>query len=124
MYSRRIAEEVGEPDLDHHWTQEILRSESVKFGGPHGLVGVSLNMAKVVKWPNREKFEYPGDMARTNLDMLPRKRIRGIAINKWRANPPKKGRTEPPKGGKGKGKRPMTEVPEHNSGNEGDSFDS
>ncbi|KAG5595710.1 hypothetical protein H5410_036942 [Solanum commersonii] len=44
-------------------------------------------------------------MVRTNLDMPPRKRARCI-------------------GGKGKGKRPVIEVPKHNFGSEGESFDS
>uniref|UniRef100_M1DRG3 Integrase core domain containing protein n=1 Tax=Solanum tuberosum TaxID=4113 RepID=M1DRG3_SOLTU len=63
------------------------------------------------------------DIARTNLDMPPRKRTRGIAISERGANPPKMGRTKPPKGGKAKGKKPTSEVSEHNSGSEG-AFDS
>uniref|UniRef100_M1DF06 Polyprotein protein n=1 Tax=Solanum tuberosum TaxID=4113 RepID=M1DF06_SOLTU len=34
MSSRQLTNPVGEPDLDRHWTQEILRLESVKFGEP------------------------------------------------------------------------------------------
>lgn len=34
MSSRRLAEEVGEPDFDIHWIQEIMKMESVKLGGP------------------------------------------------------------------------------------------
>uniref|UniRef100_M1DX24 Putative plant transposon protein domain-containing protein n=1 Tax=Solanum tuberosum TaxID=4113 RepID=M1DX24_SOLTU len=36
MHSRQLAEEVGELDLDRHWTQEIIRLEFVKLGGPRG----------------------------------------------------------------------------------------
>ncbi|KAG5614834.1 hypothetical protein H5410_014658 [Solanum commersonii] len=57
-------------------------------------------------------------MVRTNLEMPPHKRARGIVINEGGTNRPKKGRTEPQTGGKGKGKRPVSDVPEHNSDRE------
>ncbi|KAG5577103.1 hypothetical protein H5410_057237 [Solanum commersonii] len=40
-------------------------------------------------------------MARTNLNMPPHKRARGIVIKERGENPPKKGRTKPPTGGDG-----------------------
>ncbi|KAG5586186.1 hypothetical protein H5410_046620 [Solanum commersonii] len=52
------------------------------------------------------------NLERTNIDMPPRKRTRGTTINEGGGNPPKKGRQEPPKGGQGKGKRPVSETPE------------
>ncbi|WMV29838.1 hypothetical protein MTR67_023223 [Solanum verrucosum] len=52
-------------------------------------------------------------MSRTNLGMPPRKRTRGIVIIKGGTNPPKMGLTKPLTGGKGKHKRPASEVPEH-----------
>uniref|UniRef100_M1DHF6 Putative plant transposon protein domain-containing protein n=1 Tax=Solanum tuberosum TaxID=4113 RepID=M1DHF6_SOLTU len=64
------------------------------------------------------------DMARINIDMRPRKRTWGIAINEGGDNPPKKGRTKPPKGGNGKGKRPASEAPKHNSDSEGEALNS
>ncbi|WMV08775.1 hypothetical protein MTR67_002160 [Solanum verrucosum] len=63
------------------------------------------------------------------LDLLAKKIMeleviaRGIVINEGAANPLKKGKTAPPKGGKGKGKKPISEVLKHNSQIEGESFD-
>uniref|UniRef100_M1E1C0 Integrase core domain containing protein n=1 Tax=Solanum tuberosum TaxID=4113 RepID=M1E1C0_SOLTU len=38
-------------------------------------------------------------MVKTNIDMSPRKRVRGITINEGGSNPLKRGRQEPPTGG-------------------------
>ncbi|KAG5595096.1 hypothetical protein H5410_036328 [Solanum commersonii] len=43
----------------------------------------------------------------------------GIVINEGGENPPKKGREKPPNEDKGKGKRLVSEAPEHNSNSEG-----
>ncbi|KAG5571353.1 hypothetical protein H5410_061119 [Solanum commersonii] len=56
-----------------------------------------------------EKPDVAEDMVRTNIDMPPQKRVRGIIINEGGSNPPKKGRQEPPPDDKGKGKRPMSD---------------
>uniref|UniRef100_M1DL70 Putative plant transposon protein domain-containing protein n=1 Tax=Solanum tuberosum TaxID=4113 RepID=M1DL70_SOLTU len=45
-------------------------------------------------------------LVRTNIDMPPSKRTRGITINEGGSNPSRKERQEPPLGEKGKGKRP------------------
>uniref|UniRef100_M1DIJ6 Uncharacterized protein n=1 Tax=Solanum tuberosum TaxID=4113 RepID=M1DIJ6_SOLTU len=88
--SRRIAEEVGDPNLDRSWTQDNFKVEFVNLGEARKLLA------------NRRS-----DMVRTNIDMPTRKRVRGITINEGGSNPPKKGRQEPLPGDKGKGKRPI-----------------
>lgn len=66
----------------------------------------------------------PGcDIDRTNLDIPPSKMEQDIVINEWAGNSPKQGMLAPPKGGNGKGKKPMSMVSEHNSGSEGESFE-
>uniref|UniRef100_M1DYA5 Uncharacterized protein n=1 Tax=Solanum tuberosum TaxID=4113 RepID=M1DYA5_SOLTU len=47
-------------------------------------------------------------MLRTNIDLLPCKRVRGITINEGGSNPSKRGMQEPPLGDKGKGKTPRS----------------
>jgi len=54
----------------------------------------------------------------------PAKEHGGIAISEGEAASTKQGKKVPPKGGKGKGKAPVAERPEHNSGIDGKPFDS
>uniref|UniRef100_M1D8H9 Uncharacterized protein n=1 Tax=Solanum tuberosum TaxID=4113 RepID=M1D8H9_SOLTU len=68
---------------------------------------------------NLELGSVPFDMAITNIDMPPRKRAQGIVLNGGGSKRPKMGRAEPPKGGKGKGKRRATEALEYNFDSEG-----
>uniref|UniRef100_M1DXW6 Putative plant transposon protein domain-containing protein n=1 Tax=Solanum tuberosum TaxID=4113 RepID=M1DXW6_SOLTU len=81
-------------------------------------------LAKVIRRLTDRFGELSIDIARTNLDMSPRKRARGVVINEGGVNTPKRGRKKPPKGGNGRGKRPIFDVLEHHSGSEGESFDS
>lgn len=56
--------------------------------------------------------------------MPPQKRERGIVINEETTSPSKNRRKKSPKGGKGKSKKPISQVPEHISSTEGEYFDS
>uniref|UniRef100_M1D9U2 Integrase core domain containing protein n=1 Tax=Solanum tuberosum TaxID=4113 RepID=M1D9U2_SOLTU len=65
-------------------------------------------------------------LVRTNLDEsgMPPKRARGIVINEEAVASTTKSKKVPPKVGKGKGKAPVDERLEYNSGSDGESFDS
>ena len=41
MSSKRLAEKVGEPNLDRRWTQEIMKLESVRLGELEKQLGAS-----------------------------------------------------------------------------------
>ncbi|KAG5594885.1 hypothetical protein H5410_036117 [Solanum commersonii] len=49
------------------------------------------------------------NMVWSNIDMPPRKRVRGVTINERGSNPPKRGNQEPPTGGLNRGKRLISE---------------
>uniref|UniRef100_M1DC90 Integrase core domain containing protein n=1 Tax=Solanum tuberosum TaxID=4113 RepID=M1DC90_SOLTU len=103
--TRRAHDQVGESPnrlvLAHRMLSPIRRKASPIVDMP-------------IFWENFEPILstspiWLAKVIRTNLDIPSRKRARGIVINEGGANPPKKGRTEPPKGGNGKGKKTMTE---------------
>ncbi|WMV50345.1 hypothetical protein MTR67_043730 [Solanum verrucosum] len=99
--------------------EELITAFQVRFFPPSKMMTLRDNIQSFKRLEGEPIY-----MARTNLDMPPHKSARGIVIHEGATASSKNSKTTPPKGGKGKGKEPASEVPEHNSGSEGDSFDS
>uniref|UniRef100_M1DVF9 Integrase core domain containing protein n=1 Tax=Solanum tuberosum TaxID=4113 RepID=M1DVF9_SOLTU len=86
--SWRLAEEVGEPDLDCRWTQGILKLDSVKFGD-------RLRAKSACRQTDTARPKVDG------RDMPPRKKAKGIKINEDAVASKAKATKHPTTGGKG-----------------------